>query len=202
MKCALMLASGLLLAATPAMAQPPPPGQPLTLTASLQRGYNNIKMNLTQSADKMPDADFAFKVGSMDETRTFAALFGHVANSQFGTCAAVKGVANPNQGNNLEQTATTKAAVVKALADSFAFCDDAFSGLTEQTALQMVKQGQGEIARAAALANLVAHSNEMYGTAAAYLRTKGLVPPSTERAAAGRGGRGGPGAGARGGRGQ
>jgi hypothetical protein len=51
----------------------------------------------------------------------------------------------------------------------------------------MVKQGQNTIARGAALANLVAHSNEMYGTSAAYLRTKGLVPPSTERASQGRG---------------
>ena len=205
MKRALILISGVVLTAAPAIAQPPPPGQPLTLVASLQRGYNNIKMNLTQSAEKMPEADAGFKVGSMPETRTFAALFGHVANSQFGTCAAVKGVPNPNQGNNLEQTATTKAAVVKALAASFAFCDDAFSTLSEQNALQMVKQGQGEIARAAALANLVAHSNEMYGTAAAYLRTRGLVPPSTERQGAGRGGRGRAGAPAgdgRGGRGQ
>lgn len=195
----LILASGLLLAAAPAAAQPPPPGQPLTLTTSLQRGYSNIKMNLTESAAKLPDADFGFKVGTMEETRTFGALFGHVANSQFNTCAAVKGVANPNQGNNLEQSAKTKADVVKALADSFAFCDDAFSTLTEQNALQMVKQGQGEIARAAALANLVAHSNEMYGTSAAYLRAKGLVPPSTERQPAR--GRGAPGAGGRSGRG-
>jgi hypothetical protein len=197
-----MMVSGLLLAAAPATAQPPPPGQPLTLTASLQRSYNAIKMNLTESAAKMPDADFEFKVGTMPETRTFAALFGHVANSQFNTCAAVKGVANPNQGNNLEQSARTKADVVKALADSFAFCDEAFSSLTEQNALQMVKQGQGEIARAAALANLVSHSNEMYGTSAAYLRAKGLVPPSTERQPArGRGGRGGAPGDGRGGRG-
>jgi len=138
-------------------------------------------VNLTQSAENAPEADFAFKVGSMAETRTFAALFGHVANSQFGTCAAVK-VANPNQGNNLEQTATTKATVVKALAASFAFCDDAFANLTDQNAAEMVKQGQGMIARGAALANFVAHSNEMYGTAAAYIRTRGRVPPSTERA--------------------
>jgi len=30
----------------------------------------------------------------------------------------------------------------------------------------------------------VAHSNEIYGTAVPYMRLKGLVPPSTERAAA------------------
>jgi DinB superfamily len=187
MTCGLV-ALAALVAAVPASAQPAPPG-PTTLATALQRGYNNIKMNLTQSADKLSDADYGFKVGTMAETRTFGQLFGHVANSQFGTCAAAKGVANPNMGNNFEETAKTKADVVKALAASFAFCDDAFSSLTDATAMQMIKQGQGEIVRAAALANLVAHSNEMYGTSAAYLRAKGVVPPSTERQTMGRGGR-------------
>lgn len=182
-----LLTLGAVLCASTAMAQAPAAPAPVDLATSLQRGYATIKLNLTQSAEMMPDADFAFKVGSMAETRTFGQLFAHVANSQYGTCAAVKGVANPNQGNNLEQTATTKAAVVKALADSFAFCDDAFSSLTAQNATNMVTQGRGQLARAAALSNLVAHSNEMYGTAAAYIRTRGRVPPSTERAAQGRG---------------
>jgi putative spermidine/putrescine transport system permease protein len=39
---------------------------------------------------------------------------------------------------------------------------------------------------AAIAAGLIAHDNEMYGTAAVYLRLKGIVPPSTE----GRGRRG------------
>jgi hypothetical protein len=140
-----------------------------------------------QSVEKMPEADFGFKVGSMAETRTFAALFGHVANSQFGTCAAVKGVPNPNQGTNLEETARTKADVLKALNASFTFCDDAFSSLTPANAMDMITQGRGQLTRAGALANLVAHSNEMYGTSAAYMRARGLVPPSTERQQAGRG---------------
>ena len=161
----------------------------LIVLVALQRAYNNIKMNLTQSADKLSEADYTFKVGTMAETRTFGQLFGHVANSQFGACAAAKGVANPNMGNNLEETAKTKAEVVKALAASFTFCDEAFSSLTDGSAMPMIKQGQGEIMRAAALANMVSHSNEMYGTSAAYLRAKGVVPPSTERQTMGRGGR-------------
>lgn len=197
MKRVLMTTTAILLAAAPAIAQPPPAGQQLTLAASLQRGYNNIKMNLTQSADKLSDADYQFKVGSMAETRTFGQLFAHVAQSQFGTCAAVTGQPNPAMGKQLEQELKTKADVTKALADSFTLCDQAFQALTDQNAGEMVKQGQGMIARGAALANLVAHSNEMYGTSAAYLRTKGLVPPSTERA--GGGGRGGAGGGRQGG---
>jgi hypothetical protein len=85
---------------------------------------------------------------------------------------------------------TTKAEFVKALADSFAFCDDAFASLTDATAMQMVTRGRGQQTRAWVLADLIAHSNEMYGTAAVYLRAKGIVPPSTDEAAAARGRRG------------
>jgi hypothetical protein len=182
------------MGATSSFAQAPA-AQAVSLAESLQRGYATIKMNLVQSVEKMPEADFAFKVGTMPETRTFAALYAHVANSQYGTCAAVKGVANPNQGINLEETAKTKADVLKALNASFAFCDDAFSGVTAANALDMITQGRGQVTRAAALANLISHSNEMYGTGAAYLRARGLVPPSTERQQAGRGAPGGGGGG-------
>jgi hypothetical protein len=166
-----------------------PAGQKIGLATTLQRAYAAIKTNLTQSAEKMSEADYNSKPSTMPEVRTFGKLFGHVANAQFGSCAAAKGVPNPNQGNDLE-TKTTKAEFVKALADSFAFCDEAFSTLTDQNALEMIKQGQNEVTRAGVLSNMIAHSNEMYGTSGVYLRAKGIVPPSTENAAQGRGMRG------------
>jgi hypothetical protein len=54
----------------------------------------------------------------------------------------------------------------------------------------MVRQGPNSIARAALLSNNVTHDNEMYGTGAVYMRARGLVPPSTERATMGPTGRG------------
>lgn len=194
MKRVVFTAAGVLFAAAIASAQPPPAGQQLTLTASLQRGYNGVKLNLTEEAEKMPEADYMFKPGPAAELRTYGQLFGHVANAQFGSCAAALGQPNPNQGHNLETELKTKAEIQKALADSFALCDKAFAALTDQNALEMVKQGQGEIARGALLANVVIHSNEMYGTGAVYMRAKNLVPPSTERATQMQGGRGGRGA--------
>lgn len=163
-------------------------GQPqtITLATGLQRSYEGVKRNLTEMAEKMPEADYGFKPGPAAELRTYGQLFAHIANAQFNFCSAAKGVANPRQGQNLEQTLKTKAEFVKALADSFAFCDDAYSGLTDQNASEMVKQGQNTIARAGLLANNVSHNNEMYGTGAVYMRAKGLVPPSTERANAAR----------------
>ena len=181
----------ILLSAAAAIGQPPatPTGQKVGLATSLQRGYAAIKMNLTQAAEKMPEADYAFQPPGTKDIRQYGALFGHVANAQFNQCAAAKGVPNPNQGNDIEKTKTTKADLVKALADSFAFCDDAFSSVTDESATQFVKQGPNEVTRAAVLYSVIVHGNEMYGTANPYLRLKGIIPPSTERAQGrGRGG--------------
>ena len=156
-------------------------GQKIGLATSLQRGYAGFKLNFTGNAEKMPEADYNFKPGSMPEVRPYGALFMHIANAQYGQCAAAKGVANPNQGADLEKTKTTKADIVKALADSFAFCDDAFSGTTDENAVQFVKQGPNEATRAAVLYGVLVHGNEMFGTSNVYLRAKGLVPASTER---------------------
>jgi uncharacterized damage-inducible protein DinB len=159
-----------------------PTGQKIGLATSLQRGYAGIKANFTAAAEKMPEADYAFKVGSMPEARTYGQLIAHIAQSQFGQCAGLTGVANPTAGKNLEQDLKTKAELTKALADSFALCDKAFADVTDANATEMVKAGQNEQTRAAALYGVIVHDNEIAGTAYAYLRTKGLVPPSTERA--------------------
>src|ERR1700761_5466122 len=100
MKRALITVSGLLLVTASAMAQAPAP-QTITLPIAVQRGYAGVKLNLTEMATKMSEADYGFKPGSAPEMRTFGQLFAHVANAQYGTCAAAKGVANPNQGKNL-----------------------------------------------------------------------------------------------------
>ena len=192
MKRAGCLTSVFLLIVAAAGAQQPPAaaqgGQKIGIAQSLQNGYNNLKRNLTQAADKLSEADYSFKPGTMPEVRNYGALFAHVAQAQFGQCSAVKGVPNPNQGKNLEEELKTKADITKALADSFALCDEAFSSTTDENALQTVRQGNNEVTRAAALYGVIVHGNEMYGTAAVYLRAKGVVPPSTEGRGRGRGG--------------
>jgi hypothetical protein len=174
-----------------AFAQPPGAGgqggQKFSLATSLQRGYANLKMNLTQEAEKMPEADYSFKPGSTSDVRPFGHVMAHVAEAQFGQCSAVNGVPNPMQGKQLEQELKTKAEIVKALADSFALCDTAFSSTTDENAVQFVKQGPNEMTRAAALYGVLVHGNEIYGTGAVYLRSKNIIPPSTERMRSGRG---------------
>jgi hypothetical protein len=178
------VSAAVLVFAATTFSQPPgggQAGQKVGLATSLQRGYAGIKLNLTQEAEKMPEADYGFKPGSTPEVRTFGQAMAHVAQAQFGQCSGINGVPNPMQGKNLEQELKTKAEIVKALADSFALCDTAFAATTDENAVQFIKQGQNEATRAAALYGVIVHGNEMYGTAAVYLRSKNLVPPSTER---------------------
>ncbi|MEP7307220.1 MAG: DinB family protein [Acidobacteriota bacterium] len=192
MKRALCLASGMVLMASVSFAQGPGGGAPAGIAVGLQRAYAALKTNLTQSAEKMSDADYGFK--PTNEIRGYGQLWGHVANAQFGQCAQAKGVPNPNMGVDLEAK-TTKAEFVKALADSFAFCDEAFSSLTDATAAELLTGGRGgPTARGAVLLGVIAHGNEMYGIGTVYQRMKGLVPPSTEN----QGRRGGGGGGGRG----
>jgi len=188
-----LVSTVVLILGAAAFAQPPgggQGGQKIGLATSLQRGYNAFKTNFTQAAEKMADADYGFKPGSTPEARTYTAVIAHIAQAQFGQCSGMKGVPNPMQGKNLEQELKTKADVTKALADSFALCDDLFAQVTDANATEMIKAGMNEVTRAAALYGVIVHGNEMYGTAAVYLRSKNLVPPSTENAGRGMRGRG------------
>jgi hypothetical protein len=190
MKRIMYLASAVLLLVAPVAYSQMPSGQKIGLATSLQRGYAGIKANFTAAAEKMPDADYTYKVGSTPEARTYGQLIAHIAQSQFGGCSALTGVPNPMAGKNLEQELKTKAELTKALADSFAICDKAFEAVTDANATEMVKAGQNEQTRAASLYGVIVHANEIAGTAYAYLRSKNIVPPSTERMQGMRGMRG------------
>jgi len=192
MKRILAVAALALLIAVPVFAQTAPPATPAApaaqaapvgptdpLSKVLYGGYNTQKLNLTQTAEKVSEADFAFQ--PTKEVMTLGVLLAHVANTQFTYCAAAKGEANPNK-DDLTKTATTKAAIQKGLADSFAYCDTIYGSLTDAKAMEMVKVGQNEIPRAARLISNIAHDNEHYGNLVTYMRIKGYVPPSTERA--------------------
>lgn len=192
-----VLAAGVFGAATLVAQQPPARGGGMMMqggkvdvATSLQRAYQGFKRNFTGAAEKMPEADYSFKPGSTPEARTFAQVIDHITQAQFGQCSALSGKANPMQGKQLEQELKTKADVTKALADSFAVCDALFAGVTDANAMESVKMGMNEVPRVAALYGIIVHGNEMYGTAAVYLRSKNIVPPSTENMGRGMRGRG------------
>src|SRR5689334_18707608 len=95
-----------------AAAQQPTTGQKFTMASSMQRGYHNIQKNLTEAAEKMPDADYGFK--PTPQMRPFSQLVAHVALSQFGTCSALKGQPDPHEKDK-EEAIKTKAEALSLL---------------------------------------------------------------------------------------
>ena len=144
------------------------------LIAETKQAYTAIKNNLTKMAEKMPEEHYAFQ--PTPEIRTFGQLVAHVADSQTRTCAAVKG----EQKQATAGSKTSKADLVAALKESFADCDSAFDGLTDATAVEMIRSPRGQRSKLGALVGTTTHDNEEYGYMAVYLRLKGVVPPSSE----------------------
>ena len=186
MKRMVCVVAGLVVFAVCAAAQAPSAGQKVGLATSMQNAYATLKGNLTQAAEKMPEANYGFKPAPDPDLRTFGQWIGHQTDNQFLNCATLKGVRNPSPAQSNEKK-TTKTELVKALADAFAFCDGALSSLTDQNALQMIKQGDGETARGGVASAVLSHGLESYGIVVVYMRAKGVAPPAAAPAA-GRGG--------------
>jgi len=162
-----------------AAAQQPPAGQKFTIASAIvQRGDKGIQTNITEAAEKMPEADYSYK--PTPQMRPFSQLVAHVALAQFGSCSALKGQPDPHKDDK-EENIKTKSEAVALLKASTALCDDAFAGLTDENMHELVKAGNNEVARGLFVTGTNSHGNEMYGTMAVYLRLKGITPPSTER---------------------
>ena len=96
MKRMTCIMAGLMLFAVSSAAQAPSAGEKVGLATSLQRAYGTLKGNLTQAAEKMPDANYGFKPASDPDLRTYGQWIGHQADNQFTNCATIKGVPNPS----------------------------------------------------------------------------------------------------------
>ena len=137
--------------------------------------YNGIKNTLLRAADKMPEEQYSFR--TVPDVRTYGEMVGHVADIQVMLCGMVKG--EQKQGDAASKK--TKADLVAALKASFDYCDPVYNTMTDASGAAKVKMFGRELTKLGVLNFNVSHDNEMYGTMVAYLRIKGIVPPSSDR---------------------
>ena len=167
------------LAALPAGAQTAPTANPVV--SGLRAAWDAAKKNIVQSGDVMPESNFAFR--PVDTVRTFGQILAHVAGANYVFCAAAKGEKPPFGEDAFEKTATTRPQIIKAVADSVAYCDGALAGLDDKRAAETVELpfGMGKGARALPLMLNTGHVQEHYGNLVTYFRIKGIVPPSSRQ---------------------
>lgn len=179
-KTALLCAS-MMMVAGGAAAQPPAAANPGS--AAIKQNWDSVKRNVRESADLMAEANYAFR--PVDTVRTFGQILAHVAGASYVFCSAAKGEKSPFEEDSFEKTATTKAAIVKAVNDSIAYCDTAYNSLTDTAGGESITMpfGMGTAPRAAVLIMNFGHLEEHYGNLVTYFRIKGIVPPSSARRA-------------------
>ena len=163
--------------AVPLTAQETMPSSGPDALATMKGNYNYVKSFILQSAEDMPEADFAFK--PTPEVRSFGQLLAHTADANYMICSTVLGKESPSKG--VEKNMTSKADIQKALAASYDYCQAAFSIPEKDMGAKVSMFGQ-EMSRMGALLIDVTHNWEHYGNLVTYLRMKGHVPPSSKPA--------------------
>jgi uncharacterized damage-inducible protein DinB len=161
------------LAVAPVMAETP--ANPIT--TATRASFDRVRGYITKAAEQVSDVDYAFK--PTPEVRSFGQLIAHVADANFMMCAAVAG--EKPAGESIEKTKTAKVDLQKALADSFAYCEKAYAGLTDATGVQTVAFFGGQQPKLGVLSFVNNHGFEHYGNIVTYMRLKGLVPPSSQK---------------------
>jgi uncharacterized damage-inducible protein DinB len=147
-------------------------------TDAVKAQLAQIKAPITRTAEKVGEDLYAFK--PTPEVRSLGQLLGHIADANYGICGAASGMKPTASG--IEKSTTTKAALQKAVADSFAFCEQAIAGMDDKKGAETVKTFLGVQPRLMVLAFNNSHLNEHYGNLVTYMRLKGIVPPSSEPA--------------------
>lgn len=147
------------------------------LSSNTKKIYGGIKNYVLKSAEEMPEENYSFR--PVSSVRTFGQLVAHVADAQYEFCSAVVG--DGNRGPGVEKNKKTKAEIIQALRDAFAYCDPAYDNMTDEHASDLVNFFGDQMPKLIILNYNIDHNSEHYGNMITYLRMKGLTPPSSQK---------------------
>jgi uncharacterized damage-inducible protein DinB len=149
---------------------------PYTDAAKAQ--FAGIKNNVIRTAEKVPEDLYEFK--PTPDVRSLGQLLAHIADGNFGICGAGATMKPPMSGIEKSTGGKGKAAIQKALAASFEFCESAWASMDNTRSGETVKTFLGLQPRFSTLQFNTSHVWEHYGNLVTYMRLKGIVPPSSE----------------------
>lgn len=161
---------------SPKAAPPVTPANPFATHTKLN--YWGGKVVLLRTAEQVPEEYYSFK--PTDAVRSFGQILGHVADAQYYFCSIARGEKNPLP--NIEKTKTSKADLIAALKDAFAYCDQAYEGMTDSSGTEMVKLMGFDTPKLGVLIANNQHVSEHYGNLVTYMRLKNIVPPTSDPA--------------------
>ena len=137
--------------------------------AAVQRYFNPIRRNLEASAELMPAEKYSYRLTSGQNT--FAEWMNHSSERNYRDCSTLRSEPAPEAAKRLPNL-KEKTEVMQALKDSFAYCAAALEKMDDQKAGSSPEMS-------VAFLHVIVHNNEIYGNIVGYLRSNGIVPPST-----------------------
>ncbi len=148
------------------------------LSDEASQSWKRTKGNLIGAAGKMAEDGYDYKPSP--ESQSFRVLVAHTADSAMGVCSGYNG----ERKQLGAASKTSKADLVEALKTAMSECDTAYAALTDAKATEMIEGRGGQRSRLGTLWGNTVHMEHEYARMAVHLRSKGVVPPSSE----GRGG--------------
>ena len=149
-----------------------------TIYGDVVKDWADQKDLLVKLAGAMPDDKLGFK--PTPAQRSYGEHILHIAQVNVALLAAVGG---KTPAPTIDMKATTKAAMIKQMTDSFDYGAALLKEFDNTTIQGTVMQpfGMGAATRARVFFFLVAHTQDTYGQMAVYLRLNGGVPPASQR---------------------
>lgn len=140
--------------------------------------WKRAKEYTKEYLDAMPESGINFK--PTPEIRSFAEQMLHIANGNYAFAASASGASNPNQGKDLEkeQSLKNRAALNKAVMESYDFVIKSLEGVSNDKLSEKVKVFNMELTRGLAYEKLFEHQTHHRGQTTIYLRLKGVKPPA------------------------
>jgi uncharacterized damage-inducible protein DinB len=165
-----LILGSLALMATSAAAQ-------ATVHGDLLKDWTALKDQMSKEAAAMPDDKFGFK--PTPAQRSFAEHVLHIAQINVMLTQAIGGKTPAPQ---IDMKATSKAATIKAMNDSFDYAIAVIKEFDNKTIQDTVNAPfMGPSTRARLMFFLLGHTWDTYGQMAVYLRLNGVVPPASRQ---------------------
>jgi len=150
-----------------------------TVTDVVRSNYERLKRDMIETAELMPAENYDYRL--TPPQRPFSGWIEHTAMGNYSMCSMMLGRAAPDAAKGLHDL-SQKTEIVKALRESFAYCDTALGDMNDQKAVANVEFGGRKYPAVQVMVGLVASLSEHYGNLVGYLRSKGIEPPSTAHA--------------------
>jgi uncharacterized damage-inducible protein DinB len=168
------LAALLIPAALAAQQSSTSSGNPTTEAA--RWASSRLARYLTSAADQVPAKLLSYK--PTEAQMTFGRIWAHLAEANYGICAAIGGMKAPTRPTR--DGSEAKETLVAELKASFEFCDQALAKADDSKLSERVSMGFMDGTRAQAMFIYVDDLADHYSQVANYMRLNGMLPPSAQ----------------------